>query len=142
MSHRKQRIKVNDASGFYLSFWSPVVKIYPVTTLCWVNKYESIHQHKFCKPTGQYIFHSHKKQFFSLNYSFSGPNNMYLFEFNNNNSRIKCEICLKLTLTTEAADVILVSIFLTLNLFNTLFQCFFLLTWICKCQMEYFIALT
>ena len=107
----------------------------------WINMKAYINTN-FANPEDNIFFPVTKNKFFSLNYSFSGPNNMYLFEFNNNNSRIKCEICLKLTLTTEAADIILVSIFLTLNLFDTLFQCFFLLTWICKCQMEYFIALT
>ena len=46
----------------------------------------------------------------------------YLFKFSNTNSRINCKICSKLT--TEASDVILVSLLLTLNIFDVLFQCF------------------
>ena len=40
------------------------------------------------------------------------PTNIYLFEFSNINSRIKCKTCLKLTI--EVPDVILVSLLLTL----------------------------
>ena len=47
----------------------------------------------------------------------------YLFKFNNFNNRIKCEICSKLTI--ELSDVVLVSLLLTLNVFDTLFYCFF-----------------
>ena len=43
--------------------------------------------------------------------------------FSNNNSRIKSEICSKLT--KEDPDVVLVSLFLTLNIFDTLSFCYF-----------------
>ena len=33
--------------GFNLSFGSPVVKIYPFATLCWVNKDEKMYSNKF-----------------------------------------------------------------------------------------------
>ena len=39
------------------------------------------------------------------NYRFSGPTGTDLYEFSNINSRIKCEICSKLTI--EAPDVVL-----------------------------------
>ena len=45
-----------------------------------------------------------------------------MFEFSNNNCTIKCKKCSKLT--TEAHGVFLVSLFLTLNIFDTLFSCF------------------
>ena len=72
-------------------------------------------------PIGQYISHTQNK-FIVWNYSFSGPTGIYLLEFSNINSRIKCEICSKLTI--EAPDVVLVSLLLTLNMFGTLFKCF------------------
>ena len=46
-------------------------------------------------------------KFIFWNYSFSGPNYIYLF--NNNHSRIKCKICSKLSI--EAPDFVLVSLF-------------------------------
>ena len=63
--------------------------------------------------------------------------NRHLFKFSNNNSIIMCKICSKLTI--EASDIVLVSLILTLNIFDLLFSCFVvvivdLLT--CKCQME------
>ena len=42
----------------------------------------------------------------------------FLFEFSNNNSRIKCEICSKLTI--EATDDVLVPSLLTFNIVDTL----------------------
>ena len=54
-----------------------------------------------------------------------GPNSIYLLEFSNSNI-INCKICSKLT--REAPDVVLVSLMLTLNIFDTLLQCFFFLT--------------
>ena len=56
-----------------------------------------------------------ENKFIVWNYHFSGPASIYLFEFSNINSRIKCEICLKLT--TEVPHVVLVSLLLTLNIF-------------------------
>ena len=43
----------------------------------------------------------------SWNYFFSAPTRIYLFEFSNNNSRIKCKICSKLTV--KASVVVLSS---------------------------------
>ena len=40
-----------------------------------------------------------------------------MFEFSNNNSRIKCETCSKLTV--EAADIVQVPSLLTLNIVDT-----------------------
>ena len=45
------------------------------------------------------------------NYCFSRLTSIYLFKFSNVNTRIKCKICLKLTI--EAPDVLLVSLLLT-----------------------------
>ena len=59
------------------------------------------------------------KLLFETMYCFSGPTSIYLFEFSNTNSRINCKICLKLTV--EVPDVVLVSLLLTLNIFDTLF---------------------
>ena len=42
---------------------------------------------------------------------------IYLFEFSNINSRINCNICSKLT--KEAPGVVLVSLLLILNIFDT-----------------------
>ena len=42
---------------------------------------------------------------------------IYLFEFSNINSRIKCEICVKLTI--EVPDIFLLSLLLNLNIFDT-----------------------
>ena len=52
------------------------------------------------------------------------------------NSRTKFEICSKLTI--KAPTIILVSLLLTLNIFDTLF--YFCWLWACKCRLEYFIA--
>ena len=50
----------------------------------------------------------------------SDQSSIYLFEFSNNtNSRIKCKLCSKLTI--EVPDVVLVSLLLTLNIFDTSF---------------------
>ena len=46
---------------------------------------------------------------------FSDPASISLLEFSNNNRKIKCEICSKLTV--EATDVVLVSSLLTLTCF-------------------------
>ena len=76
--------------------------------------------------------------YFICNYSFSDPTEIYLFEFSNNNSRIKCELCSKLTI--EAPYVVLVSLLLTLKIFDT-FLVFFCWVWTCKSWMEYLIAI-
>ena len=79
-----------------------------------------MYPNKLCQPIKQY-FSVTKNRFIFWN---SGPTGIYLFEFSNNNSWIKCEIRSKLTLTIEGPDVVLVSILLTLNIFDTLFYCF------------------
>ena len=106
--------------GFYLSFWSTVLKIYPFETLCWVYKDENMSPNKFSQPIGLYISHSYWKQIYCLKLEFP---KQHLFGFSNNNSRINCKLHSKLT--TEAPDVALMSLLLTLNIFNLLFQCFF-----------------
>ena len=67
---------------------------------------------------GQYFFSVTENEF-RINKS---PTGIYLFEFSNINSKINFEICSKLAI--EAPDV-LVSLVLTLNIFDTLFKCFF-----------------
>ena len=52
---------------------------------------------------------------------------VYLFKVNSGNTRRKCEICSKLTIINhqnDVNDVILLSLLLTLNKFDTLFCCF------------------
>ena len=92
-------------TGFDLSFWSAVVKIYPFATLYWV-KHENICPHKFSKPIRQYMFLSYWKQIYLLKLQFLRPNrHIYLIKFSNINSKIKCKICSKLTI--EAPDAVL-----------------------------------
>ena len=43
-----------------------------------------------------------------------------IYFFSNDESRIKCEICSKLII--EAPDIVLVPLFLTLNIIDTLFR--------------------
>ena len=110
----------------------------PFPTLYWVNKRENIYPTNF--PSPYIIFLTATENKFTVwNYSFSGPNVIYLLEFSNINSRIKCGTCSKLTI--KAPEVVLVSLLLTLNIFGHVVQVFFSWIWICKCQMEYFIAL-
>ena len=66
---------------------------------------------------GRYISQITEKKLV-LNYRSSGPTGIYLFEFCNINSRIKCNICSKLT--NEAPDVVLVSLLLSFNIFDML----------------------
>ena len=63
-----------------------------------------------------------ENKFIVWNYSFLGPTDIYFFEFSSNESRIKCEICSKLII--EAPNIALVSLWLTLNIFDTLFHLF------------------
>ena len=56
-----------------------------------------------------------ENKFIIWNYSFSGPNRIYLFEFSNNDNII-CEICSKLTI--EASDIVLGYLLFTLNIFD------------------------
>ena len=90
-------------------------------------------------PIGKCISHSCWKQIHCLKlYILRPKKHLLLFEFSNNNSRIKCEICSKLTI--EATDVVLVTSLLTFNIVDT-FLAFFCWVWTYKCQMENFIAL-
>ena len=54
---------------------------------------------------------------------------IYLLKVRNKNTRTRCEICSKLTIKISerrlAIGVVLVSILLTLNIFHTLFCCFY-----------------
>ena len=107
------------SSGFDLSFWSVVVKIYPCTALYCVNTHENMNRNKFSQPIGQYISHGHWKQIYCLKRQFLRSDRYLFAQIQHNiNSTIKCEICSKLT--KEAPDVVLVSLLLTLNLFGML----------------------
>ena len=86
-------------------FLSAVVKSYLFATLFWVNKDENMWSNKIFLPIGKYISHSCWKQIHWLKlYVLRPKQDLFLFEFSNNNSKIKCEICSKLTI--EATDVI------------------------------------
>ena len=66
-----------------------------------------------------------ENKFIVWNYSFLGLTGIYLFEFSYNNSRIKCKICSKLLI--KAPDIVLVSLWLTLNIFDMLLLLFLFL---------------
>ena len=53
--------------------------------------------------------------------------NVYLFKVSDRNTRKRYEICSKVTIKTLDADVVLVSLFLTLNMFHFYFLVFLLL---------------
>ena len=115
------------------------MKIYPFTTLCWMNKDQNIKPNKFSQPIRKCISHSYWKQIHCLKLLFSVSTSIYLFEFNNINSRIKCEICSKLTI--EAPDIILVlNCWLWIYLAHSS-SVFFGWLWTWKWQMKHFIAL-
>ena len=99
------------------------------------------------ESTWKQVFPAHRTMYFSKlllnkffvwNYSLSVPTDIYLLKFSNINSRIKWGISSKLRIETQ--DVVLVSLFSTLNIFGTLFYWFFWL-WTCNYRMEYFFAL-
>ena len=52
--------------------------------------------------------------------TFNFPAGNYMFNVNNRNTRTRCEISLKLTIKT-AELAVLVTLFLTFNIFHTLF---------------------
>ena len=62
------------------------------------------------------IFPAFTENIFNVwNYRFSGLTSIYLFKFSDINSRIKCEVCSKVTI--ETPKVVLVSLLLTDKLF-------------------------
>ena len=69
-------------SGFDLSIWSAIVKIYPLTALCWANKDENMQPSKFSQSSGQYISQGCWKKIIAWKYHPSGPAGIYLFKFN------------------------------------------------------------
>ena len=92
-------------------------------------------QTNFLSPWYNIFLTVTENKFLVWNYRFSGPTSIYLVKFSNNNSRIKCKICSKLTV--EAPDIVLVSLLLTLITFYVLFECyFFYWLWTCKCQPD------
>ena len=61
-----------------------------------------------------------------LNLPSQNPASIYLLKFHNRNTRTRFEICLKITKTPEGRHgAVLMSLLLTLNIFHTLFQCFY-----------------
>ena len=73
-----------------------------------------------------------ENKFIIWNYSFSDPTNIYLLKFSNNNRRIKCESSSELTI--EGPDFVLVSLLLTLNIFDLFLLGIFCWVWTCKCH--------
>ena len=75
------------------------------------------------------------------------PTGIYLLKVNNRNTRARFEICTKLTIKTperchsrrsdDVIYVVLVYLLLTLNIFHTLFWCFYCLLWICNYGLAY-----
>ena len=89
------------------------MKIYLFTTLNWVNEHENSKLNKFSQSIGQYIFHSYyQTNLLSLKLQFIRPNQHFLLEFSNFNSRLQSKVCSKLAI--EIADVLL-SLLLILN---------------------------
>ena len=68
------------------------------------------------------------------------PANIYLFKINNRNTTKRCKIYLKLIIktTNNVNDVVLVSLLLTLNIFQTFFYCCYCWLWTGKCLLGYF----
>ena len=58
-----------------------------------------------------------------------GVPDIYLFKVNNENTKAMCEICSK----TGVIDVVLVSLLLTLNMFQVFICCFHCRLWTSKC---------
>ena len=123
-----------------LIFLKCCCEIYPFTILCWVVRIriKTRSPTNFQSTLDNVFVTFTRNNFIVWNYSFSGQNSIYLFS--NDNSRIKCKICSKLTI--ELPDVVLASLFFTLIIFDILLGCLFCWFWTCKCWMEYFIALT
>ena len=64
-------------------------------------------------------------QIIILEMSYHYPADIYLLKVNNRNSRTRCEICSKLAIKIPEHGVVLVFLLLTLNIFHTLFWCFY-----------------
>ena len=63
---------------------------------------------------------------------------IYLLKFNSGNIRAMCKICSKLTIKTpnDITDVVLVSLFLTLNRLHTLLWCFHCWLWTNESRLD------
>ena len=75
----------------------------------------------FPSPWENIFLKATEDKFIVWNYHFSGPNTIYLFEFSNTNSRIKCKICSKLTI--KALDIVLVSLLFIVKLWWYMTHC-------------------
>ena len=63
------------STGFNLSFWSAVVKIYPFVTLCWMNKDKNIYPNKLAQPIPAHsntFLNVAENRFIAWSYFFSG----------------------------------------------------------------------
>ena len=112
-SYGRVSLKYDKYSGFNLSFWSAVVKIYLFATLCWVRKNENSPTN-FPSPYDNIFLIVTENKCIAWNYHFWGPACIYLIEFSNINFRIRWKICLRLTL--EVQEVVLVSLWLWIYL--------------------------
>ena len=92
---------------------------YPYHT--WVNSDKSIAKQILPDHRTVYFSQLLKTNFLSET-SFLGPTGIYLFEFGNINSKIKCKICSGLTI--EAPDVVQVFLFFCFQLWIDLTHCF------------------
>ena len=76
--------------------------------------------------------------FFLNNKSYLIQADIYLLKVSNRITRKRCEICLKSSIKTpgQRHDFVLVSLFLTLNIIHTLFQCFYCWLWTSVCWVR------
>ena len=93
---------------------------YAFSTSFWVNKNENIQSNKFSQPIGPYIIYFSEllKEIYFLKLYVLRPNHICLFEFSNNSSRTKYEICSKWTI--ETTDMALVLVYLNIFKLNKL----------------------
>ena len=72
------------------------------------------------------VYQNNKKFTFSKSTIRTNPANIHLFQVNNRNTKKRCEICSQLTIKyqNDVIDVVLVFLYLTLNIFLTLFYIF------------------
>ena len=120
--------KIFNNAAFKISFASGLVKICPSATLVGWIQMKTVFQQIFLAHRTTLFPKVTENKFIVSNYRFSDPTRMYLFEFSNNNSTIKCKICSKLTI--EALHIVLLSLLLTMNIFGTFHFCWL---WTCKC---------
>ena len=100
-------------SGFDLSFWSAVVKIYPFTTsyhVGWI-KIKIYSPTPFPRPWNSIFLTITENKFSVWNYHFSGLTHIYLFQFSNIDNRIKFKICSNLTIDASCRSGVFIGSF-------------------------------